>query len=157
MNDYEQDEWETMLFAPLWVFAAVAGADAEINKQELAALAEELHTAQQYKNELSREIFTELAEDFDDIMEAYQEDDTLIGDGLSEVNVLLEEYEDEEVILGFKSDIIIFAINVAKASRGWLFGKNITAEEKEVIDGIAEVLDLEDDIFYSILEEARME
>ncbi len=151
-RDYDEHEWITMLFAPLWVFECVAGVDGEVDDREWEALFQAMQSARRYRNDLSRLVFSELAHDFDELLEEFELDEAEIGDGLSEVASLLYEREDEDVAVGFKVDLIALAVEVAKASGGWL-NYRISDEEKRAIGYISAALDMEEDSFYAVLED----
>jgi tellurite resistance protein len=70
-------DFETLRFAPLWVFYAVAGADDKVDKKELRALAEMLNNSQFFTDRFVREIFGSLARNFAEIMPAFMADERL--------------------------------------------------------------------------------
>ena len=62
-EQFETVEWQTLKYAPLWVFAAVASADATIDENEMAALAGEVEGGDLYREPLVREVFRDMQRD----------------------------------------------------------------------------------------------
>jgi hypothetical protein len=141
-GNFTADEWQTLQFAPLWVFSAVASADDDIDKKELNALAEELKDAPLFKNPLARDVLISVATNFGSIMEAYRRDSRDILRGLRDVAAVLAAKESPDTAQGFKRAMLLIGKNVAEASRGGLFGPKISKEEKAAIALVAAALDL---------------
>ena len=148
----DEHERTTLLFAPLWVFQAVAGADSSVSEEEWQALFDALRAAPRYRNDLTRDVLAELAGDLDEILAIFEEDEADVDEGLGEVSELLTRREDEAVAGGFKADLVTLAVQVAKASGGWL-SSGISDGEREAIGLISAALDMDEDAFYSILED----
>lgn len=152
MSEYDEQDWETLLFAPLWVLIAVAGADSKVDDKEWQAFHQELKDARQYNNPLTREVLKNLRKNFDEVYEAFQEDDTDIEDGLGDVADIVDENEDEDVAFGFKADLIALGIMVAQASGGWVLGSSFSDKEQEALSFVANALGLDEQDMEEILE-----
>lgn len=100
-------EWETLQFAPLWTFHAVAGIDSKIDNKESAALA--------------------------NVMQAYVRDGRGVINGLKQVAVVLDQRAGGNAT-PFKQAMLLVGINVARASGGFLgVGDPISADEKKAL------------------------
>src|SRR5665648_680413 len=60
-------DWQTLQFAPLWVFTLAAHADGKRDKKETAAFAKEISEAHLYKCALTREVLLSIAHDFKNV------------------------------------------------------------------------------------------
>jgi len=150
--EYDEHEWTTLLFAPLWVFEAVARADGEVSDEEWQALFDALRAARTHRHDLTRDVLLELADDLDEIVALFWEDEAEAEEGLSEVADLLAEKESPETAAGFKAELVTLAVQVAKASGGWL-SSAISEGEQQAIVLISASLDMDEEAFYSILSE----
>ena len=65
---------------------------------------------------------------------------------------LLAAKETAEAAAGFKADLVALAVQVAKASGGWL-SSGITEGEEHAIGLISASLDMDEEALYKILEE----
>lgn len=149
-QEYDEHEWTTLLFAPLWVFEAVARADGNVSDEEWRALFQALRTEREHRNDLTRDVVLELAGDLDEIAAIFWEDEAEAEEGLSEVADLLSERETHEVAAGFKAELVTLAVEVAKASGGWL-SSGISDGEQHAIGLISASLDMDEEALYSIL------
>lgn len=140
MPRYSEHEWTTVLYAPLWVFEEVAGADGHISRSEWGALFDACRSARNYRNDLSREIFSELANNSEELLNAFDDDeDASAGRGLSEVHRILHENEESEIAYGFKADMIMVAMEVATANG------HMGEDEEDAIDHVARALRVDPD------------
>ncbi len=122
-------EWETLQFAPLWIFTMVAGADRKLEKGEVAALARELGEAHLYRNSLAREVFASVAEGFRQVWPAFQADPRDVLAGLQDVVAALRKIDPSEAE-GFKRALIFLGIKIAEAGgKKGIFGKKKTPKE----------------------------
>lgn len=157
--EYDEYEWTTMLYAPLWVFAGIVGIRDEdevyeVEDREWDTLFATLKAARNYRNDLSRDVFMELAEDFEEILGEFSEEGTDVEEGLSEVADILDNKEMPDVALGFKADIMVLTVNAAKSAGGRLFCHGVGDEEKVNIAYISSAIDMDEDALYAILEDA---
>ncbi|MDP2954780.1 MAG: hypothetical protein Q8N53_00050 [Longimicrobiales bacterium] len=68
---YTATEWQTLQFAPLWVFTAVAAPYQKIDHKEVEALTKEITDAPFFKEPLVSEVLSTLAVGFATIMDEY--------------------------------------------------------------------------------------
>jgi hypothetical protein len=138
-SQFTDTEWQTVLFAPLWAFSAVAGADREVKPKEAAALTKELSEAALYRDEFTREVLGTLASEPATIMQAYAADRRTVVDGLREVAQILDTKMPGGGGNGLKNAILLVCINAAKAD-GPMFGDKVSKEEKAAIVVVATML-----------------
>ncbi len=152
MTEYDDHDWEMLLFAPLWSFVAVAGVDDKVDQKEWDAFTAELEDASSYNNPLTRKVLRELNNNFDEIYEAFEEDETEIEDGLDEVRDILDDNEEEDTAYGFKTDMVWLALTVANASKGGLLSATISDKEQAAVAFVADALGLDEDDMEAIIE-----
>src|SRR5450759_1481160 len=138
-SNFTDAEWQTVLFAPLWAFSMVAGADRKIEPKEMAALLKELSEAALYKDEFAREVLATLASDHATIMPAYAADRRTVVDGLREAAQILDAKMPGGGADGLKNAILLVCISTAKAA-GPMFGDKVSKEEKAAIVLVATML-----------------
>ncbi len=132
---FTASEWQTLLFAPLWVFSGIALADGKIDPKEIEAFSTEVSDAPLYKDDLVREVMLALAAGFSEIMTAYQADSRKIDMGLGEVADLLDAKASEHAD-NFKRVLLAIAAKVANAS-GPAIGGKVSDNEKNAFVIIA--------------------
>lgn len=131
---FTSTEWQTLQFAPLWVFSAVAGADRTIDQKEVEALSTEIMDAPRFKEPLVREVLMSVAIDLVNIMEAYKRDTRDLMSGLRDVGNLLDRKVPKQQGEAFKRAMIFIGSNVAKASGGGILQRDpVSTEEKTAL------------------------
>lgn len=136
---FTDTEWETITFAPLWTFSAVAGADGKIDGQEMAALGKEISEALLYKDEFTREVLSAIAVSMATIMPAYAHDKRNALEGLEEAARVLDKKMPGGQADAFKRAMLGLGIEVAKAS-GPMLGDKVSGDEKTAIVLVATLL-----------------
>ena len=136
---YSRKDWETLQFAPLWTFSAVAGADEDIDDREKEALGKELAEAALYKNPLVREVLFSIRENLPEVVERYSNDSRTLDRGLSQVADILERETTAGEADNFKRTMVGIGIEIAKAS-GPALGGPVSEEEKAAIALVAGAL-----------------
>ncbi len=131
-RSFATEEWQTLQFAPLWVFAQVAGADRKIDKKEMAALAKEISEAPLFKGALVREVLISVRGDFENVWRQFQADPRGVLEGLQEVRQLLDSQVSADDAKRFKGSMLLIGRNIAEAS-GKLFGSKVCEEEKAAL------------------------
>jgi hypothetical protein len=138
-SSFTDAEWRTVLFAPLWAFTVVAGADKKVDPKEAAALFKELSEASLYKDLFAREVLGALASDVATIMAAYAADRRTVVDGLREAAQLLDAKMPGGGGDGLKAAILLVCVNTAKAA-GPIIGAKVSKEERGAIALVATLL-----------------
>ena len=135
---YTSQEWQTLQFAPLWAFTAVAGVDENVDKREMAALSKELAEASLFKCPLVREVLESIVADLGTILTDYGDDPRTVTAGLGEVADLLDLRSDPDEAMHFKRAVLLITHNVAQASGDGPPGEaNVSDKEKAAIVLIA--------------------
>lgn len=138
-SSFTDAEWQTVLFAPLWAFTAVAGVDHKIDPKEMAALAKELTEASLYKDAFAREVLSDLASQYASVMPAYVADRRSVVDGLRDAARILDAKMPGGGADGLKMAIVLVCTQVAEASGG-MFGGKTSKEERAAIVLVATML-----------------
>jgi hypothetical protein len=138
-SNFTDAEWQTVLFAPLWAFHAVAGADRKVDPKEGAALAKELTEAALYKDDFAREVLGALASGIATIMPAYAADRRSVVEGLREAAQILDAKMTAGGADGLKKAIFLVCLSTARAA-GPIFGGKVSKEERATIALVATIL-----------------
>lgn len=136
---FTPDDWETLKYAVMWVFNAVAAADNKIDKKEKRALESVLSNSGKFFNDLAREIFMDINKDFDSFNKKFMDEKRNIENGLSQVSDLLSKYLEDEMALNFKKTLIAIGVFIGHSS-GSLFGSNLSDVEVAQIKNIGDML-----------------
>jgi hypothetical protein len=141
-TNYTASEWQTLQFAPFWIFTGVAAIDGNIDKQEMAAFAKELADALLYKNPLVQEVLLSVVGDMDSIMKKYRADSRQVTDGLRDVADLVERKLTAAQAKEFKMTLLFMAKKIAEASGGGPLGlgENVSDSEKASMVLMAQAL-----------------
>lgn len=127
-EQFTDSEWQTLLFAPLWIFSGIALADGRIDPKEIEAFTAEVADAPLYKDDLVREVMLALAAGFSNIMDTYKADNRKVDIGLAEVADLLEAKANDHAD-NYKRVLLAIAAKVANAS-GPMVGNKVSDAEK---------------------------
>ena len=141
LNDHE---WHTLLFAPLWVFMAVAGADGSVDDAELAALGRVLEKSLYLPDDLLRELLGTIARDLRTVFQDFKADSRSVDEGLAEVGHMLDSKLLADHAVEYKRTLFALGDRVARASGGGLLGigGRVSVAEKEVLLTVAGLLGL---------------
>jgi hypothetical protein len=115
-TSFTDGEWRTLQYTVLWIFTAVAGVDKEIDKQEMGALAREISEASRYKNPLAREVLTSIRVEYNEVFQAFHEDDRSVLQGLKQAGDLLREKVDAVEADHFMRAVLLIGSNIVQAS-----------------------------------------
>ena len=141
-SSFTDSEWQTLLFTPLWVFFAVAGADQNVDEKEVESFTNELQQAVFFKEPLVRDVLLGLAGDFQKIMEAFQKDRRDVLAGLNDAGSLLDTKATTDSANNFKRAMLLIGRNIAQASGGGPLGMGdkVSDQEKQAIVLVAAAL-----------------
>ncbi len=139
---YTPEEWQTLLFAPIWTFHQVARADGVIDQPEEEAFSTAINTPSYSKEPLAQEVLLALSHDFDGIMAQYEADPRALIEGLGQVADILDREATPEQAEHFKRTMLRIALDVAEASRGDTLGmgSKVSDEEARAIEKVAGAL-----------------
>lgn len=142
-ESYTATEWQTLQFAPLWVFTAVAAADKQIDQKEMRALATSIASGPFYKEPLVAEVMSSVAVGFAGIMDDYNKDTRDVLQGLKDVADVLSRNATSDQSANFKRAMLAVGTDVAKASGATLFHRDpVSNEEKAALIMVAMALDV---------------
>lgn len=138
-DSYTSKEWQTLQFAPLWVFTQVALADKTIDKKEVEAFTKAIQDAPLYKEPLVREVLMSVVIGFDSVMKEYNSDSRGVISGLGDTASVLDKKADPEQANNFKKALLLIGSEVAKASGGGGILKRdpVSGEERTALAWIA--------------------
>jgi predicted nucleic acid-binding Zn-ribbon protein len=139
-TEFAAREWQTLQFAPLWVFSLTAGIDNDIDEKEIGALSQELAEAGLYRNGLARMVLYSVGETLQATMAAYGADSRDPLGGLTEVADLLDRKLPSDEGEGFKRALLTIGLSVSRASGGEAGGDPVSAEEKMALMLVAGAL-----------------
>ncbi|MGB9872434.1 MAG: hypothetical protein ACPLYD_12315 [Anaerolineae bacterium] len=132
-NQFTASEWQTLQFAPLWIFNLIAGVDGKVERKEVVMLAKELAEAPLYKSDLAKEVFMSVGLDFGTVWPAYQRDGRGIVDGLREVGELVDSKLSSDTAERFKRALIFLGNQILEGSGRGLFGRKDKSKEKAAL------------------------
>ena len=143
LTPFASREWQTLQYAPLWVFSAVADVDGKVDDQEWSALFKEIAEASLYQVPLIRDVFTSISEDVNNILKRYGADSRDVSDGLRDVVEILDSKVSLEESVSFKHALIFLGVKIANASGGGFLGlgNKMTDEETSALSIIAALLE----------------
>ena len=149
-STYTDEEWDTLLFAPIWMAGFVGRAsDQKMDEKETQAFIKDLSEGGLYKEALVREVLRGIAADLDGVMTRWGEDSRTFDVGLEDTRRVLDEKASEEEAANFKKSILGIGVDVAQAS-GPMFGDKASTEEKQAIAMAATFLGVQlDEVFSS--------
>lgn len=138
------DEWNTLFFALIWVFNAVAGADGIIDKKEQEAMKRICSKAKKVNLNLAEKIFTALDENLNTIYRQCTRDQRGYQKGLDQVCDLLRMKFSREISLKFRKMLLAGGFYIANVSSDHM-GNKISKEEIQVIQELMKLLNLSKD------------
>ncbi|MBD2255300.1 NACHT and WD repeat domain-containing protein [Nostoc parmelioides] len=143
LTPFTSEEWQTLQYAPLWVFSAVAHADGKVDDQEFSVLAKNISKASLYKIPLTRDVFASILGDFNNIMGQYGADSRDVSEGLRDVVEILDSKVSLEESENFKQALIFLGVEIANASGGGFLGlgNKMSNEEASALSIIAALLE----------------
>jgi hypothetical protein len=135
-----EDERRLLLFAPLWVFCAVADADDHIDEDEMAALAQEVEGAEEFSEPLVREVFSALRRD-NSVLQAFRAGEQDTDQGLAKVADLLARKAAPGHAEAFKRALVYVGRRVAMAAVDNPFSRQrVSGQEQLVLFRVADIL-----------------
>src|SRR5918911_1244860 len=96
---FTADEWQTLQFAPFWVFSALLGTYRNFDPFEYDAFLRALGDAASAPGQLSSEVISSVAAAPGQVAERYQADNRTIAIGLCAVSTILNKAPSNEAAL----------------------------------------------------------
>jgi hypothetical protein len=133
-------EQEFMLKAPILVCILIAGADGDIDRDEIKGAIAQANKRQRNASGAMTELYREIGEDFEDklkiLLQGYPVDVTqrnpLIVEELSQLNVIFPKV-DNVFAMQFYQSIRDLALKVAESSGGWFGMKSVGEAEAKYV------------------------
>ena len=114
-ESFTRGEWETLLYAPMWVALGVAGIDERVERAEIGALAGIIDQADRVRSDLLRAVLQDLA-GRPDVVDRFADDRLAVGEGLRTVSKLLDQKVPREEAAEFREALIAIGIRVGAAA-----------------------------------------
>ncbi|OUS23722.1 hypothetical protein A9Q99_27180 [Gammaproteobacteria bacterium 45_16_T64] len=138
---FTEEEWQSLLYAPLMIFNIVAGADGRIDQKE----------AQEFKNllvegllsdiELMKLVMNELLQDLEGLTSKVFSGEMDPNDCMESIRRAVDVELNEEEALAFKLALLTIGKKIAQASGGFLgMGSKICLSEKQAMARLAAAL-----------------
>ncbi len=141
--DLNAEDWRELELAPLWILAAIGGADGKIDDSERRALIDGIDAYRRHADDLVRGVFERAGKQFDTVWERYKADGRTAPQGLRAVSDALSRAGDERNAMRFKQTLMQLAAEVADASGGFLgLGSKRSGVERKALNGVAAALGL---------------
>jgi len=135
------EDWHELELAPLWVLAAVAGADGKIDKAERATLKAAVDRCATHSEPLVSRVFGGLSRDFDARWASYLQDPRFAMHGVRAVGVVLGRVADPAQALHLKQTLVQLGVEVADASGGFgALGRKRSSAEREALKKVSQEL-----------------
>ncbi|MGE3077006.1 MAG: hypothetical protein AB7N24_19935 [Dehalococcoidia bacterium] len=115
-HPFTDADWHELKLAPLWILAAVAGADGKIDESERASHLEAISTYATNQDPLVRQAFAELEKDFETLWLNYLGDPRSAAEGITAVSTVLARPVTTSDVLPFKQALLELGHTVAEAS-----------------------------------------
>jgi hypothetical protein len=138
-SEFSPDEWQTLQFAPFWVFSALLGSYRNFDPFEYDAFLGALENAASAPGRLSNEVIASVTAEPRRVAEKYKADSRTIARGLCAVSAILNKAPATEAALFREMLILDLGTGIAKA-RG-RFGRVMSKEDEETLELISAFLD----------------
>ena len=139
-ESFDRNEWQTLQFAPFWVYQLVANADRDIDESESDKIVDEIAKAAECESPLASEVLKSVSTNYFPVAERYAFDERRSFDGLKDVAGLLAGKVSPPAAEGFREVLLGIGRNVAESSGGDS-GDSATADsEAAMIEKIAATL-----------------
>jgi hypothetical protein len=135
---FTPDEWQTLQFAPFWIFSALLGTYGNFDPLDYDAFSRCLEVASAAPGRLVHEVIGSVTTERSRLLEEYAADGRTIGRGLCAVAAVLGRAPRNEADLFREMLISRVGEGVAKA-RG-RYGKVISKDDQKTLDLVAQFL-----------------
>lgn len=137
---FDPASWRTLQTAPLWVFSALVGRQSDFHPWEEQAFRTAVEESAAVSAGLAAEVLASLSTDREELVDAYAHEGRPIVSGLRDALALLA-MRDASMAVDFAGALLDVAERLATA-RG-PFGRMISEEDGEILQLLAEVLEVE--------------
>jgi hypothetical protein len=137
-SGFTPEEWQTLQFAPFWIFSAILGAYRNFDPLEYEAFWRSLDEASSAPGLLTQEIITSVMMEGGQLTEKYQTDSRTIARGLCAVAAILGKAPVDEADM-FK-DTLISRVGVGVAKARGRFGRVMSKDDEKTLELISQFL-----------------
>ena len=136
---FTPDEWRTLLFAPFWVFIALAGRYRGFDPLDVEAFSHAVdQAAEQERGRVGGDVLGRVAMDLDRLSRRFEADDRSVASGLWQVSVLLGRLPVGEAD-AFRAALVSGVGEGVARARG-RYGRLIGDDDAKVIELVAQLL-----------------
>ena len=135
---FTPDEWQTLQFAPFWIFSALIGTYGNFDPLDYDAFARSLEMASTAPGWLVHEVIDSVTTERVRLTEEFEADGRTIGRGLCAVAAVLSRAPSDEADL-FK-EMLISRVGEGVAKARGRYGKVISKDDQKTLDLVAEFL-----------------
>jgi hypothetical protein len=135
---FTPEEWQTLQFAPFWIFSGLVGAYRNFDPLEYDVFSRSLEDAAAAPGQLAHEVIRSVLQDRGRLAEQFQADDRTIARGLCAVATLLNRIPPSEADL-FK-EMLISGVGMSMAKARGRFGRIMSEDDEKTLTLIAQFL-----------------
>ncbi|ROL61207.1 hypothetical protein D9V86_07015 [Bacteroidetes/Chlorobi group bacterium ChocPot_Mid] len=135
-QQFTAEEWKTLEFSIIWMFQAIAGADKNIDKNELQALTTLKEKSHKFDCDIMRELIPSIHYDIDSISNYFAVDQRNIKTGLREIADIVDSNLSLDQSLLFKKSLLAIGMFIAYAS-GDVLSSKMSNEELQLLVELA--------------------
>jgi hypothetical protein len=135
---FTPDEWQTLQFAPFWIFSALLGTYRNYDPLDYAAFSHTLQTVSASPGQLVREVIGSVTTEHDEVSERFAADDRTIGRGLCAVAAVLNRAPRDEAEM-FK-EMLISGVGAGVARARGRYGLVMSKDDSKTLDLVAQFL-----------------
>jgi len=140
LDGLSTEEQEFMYKVPILVCILIAGADGNIDRDEIREAITQAKKKQRNSSDALMELYREIGEDFEDKLKVVEQNypvevtqrNPMIAEELAQLNQLLPKIE-RNFSIQFYQSICDLAIKVAKSSGGWFGMKSVGEAEAKYV------------------------
>jgi len=140
LKDLSSQEQELVYKAPVLVCILIAGADGNIDRDEIGAAIKQANKKQRNAGEAMMELYHEISEDFEDKLKVLEQNypiettqrNPLLVEELSTLNQLWDKL-DATFSISYYQSLLDLALSVAKSSGGFFGLKSIGESEAKFV------------------------
>jgi hypothetical protein len=135
---FSPDEWQTLQFAPFWIFSALLGTYRNFDQLEYDAFSRSLQTASAAPGRLVREVIGSVTAERGRLTEDFEADSRTIGRGLCAVAAVLSRAPSDEADM-FK-EMLISRVGAGVARARGRYGQVISKDDAKTLELVAQFL-----------------
>jgi hypothetical protein len=135
---FTSDDWQTLQFAPFWIFSALLGTYRNFDPLEYDAFSRSLETASVAPGRLVREVIDSVTTERGRLAKEFEADGRTIGRGLCAVAAVLSRAPGDEADM-FK-EMLISQVGASVARARGRYGQVISKDDAKTLELVAQFL-----------------